>query len=86
MVILKVTNSLNSDVLKVGDVKLDQHTPVDVIKMIVERDGRQKPPPGSIWIMKRAVVRPGDREIDQYATFSANVIDENIDYVLIAVK
>ncbi len=51
--------------------------------MVVERDATQKPPKGSIWLMKMPAGAPGWHEIDHFATFKDNGLDETMKYDLI---
>jgi hypothetical protein len=65
---------------------LDQDTPFSVIARIVETDGRQKPPTGTIWIMRMRIGQPNAHDLDQFATFVANHVDEHTLYELIPAR
>jgi len=67
----------------VNNVDLANHIPLDVIIKYVEQDASRKPPKGSIWLMKMPAGAPGWHEIDHFATFEKNGLDENMKYDLI---
>ncbi|MEI7981225.1 MAG: hypothetical protein WCI71_06200 [Bacteroidota bacterium] len=71
-VTLNVKNLRSNTDLQIGGILLDQHSLVDVMVMIVHLYPKQKPPAGTIWLMRPAGWQPGDTVIDQFATFKLN--------------
>ena len=86
MVTLSISNSVTNADLTVMRIKLEQDTPFGVIARIVEADGRQKPPTGTIWIMRMRIGQANVHELDQFATFVANNVDEHTLYELIPAR
>jgi hypothetical protein len=86
MVTLKVKIGLLGKTFPVEWIDLSTHWPIDVMRIIVERDPSKKPPSGSIWIMKLPVLTGGTSDVDHFDTLKANGIDGQIELILIEIK
>ena len=86
MATLNVVNQAANWNAVVNNILLNVHTPLDVMKKIVEQDAARKPPPGTIWIMRIKGWQFPDPEIDHWATCSANNINVNTVYEVFPLK
>lgn len=70
----------------IDSIALETHTPLDVMKFIVERGIHKKPPAGTIWLMRPLGWQIGDPSLDQFVSLKLNNVNPAVTLELIEVN